>query len=88
MSDQLIASLVDRLSPEQCLEMQRIVESNGAPFDDVLQAIRAASPEVLEALTITMALPGLMAGKPMSRELAEMLPGVVLEAMRQHPYVH
>lgn len=88
MSDQLIASLIDRLSPEQCVEMQRIVESNGAPFDHVLSAIRAASPEVIEALAITMALPGIAAGKPMSPEMREILPAVLLDSLRPTQYVH
>ena len=54
MTDQLIDSLLDQLSAEQCAEMQAIVETYGQPFEQTVSAIRGASPEVLSALTVTM----------------------------------
>ncbi|MEM7219626.1 MAG: hypothetical protein AAF515_14755 [Pseudomonadota bacterium] len=74
MADQLIGSLIDNLTYEQCAEMQRIVELNGAPFDAIMDAIRDASPEVLEALTLTIMLPDLLRGERVSEELAAAVP--------------
>ena len=74
MTDQLIDSLLDRLTPEQCEEMQAIVETYGQPFEQTVDAIRGASPEVLQALTVTMKLPGLLKGESVSDEVQEMLP--------------
>lgn len=79
MTDQLIDSLLDRLTPEQCVEMQTIVASYDEPFAKLVEAIKGASPEVLNALTVTMSIPDLLRGKSVSPEVSEMLPSGFLE---------
>jgi len=74
VTDQRIDSLLDRLTVEQCAEMQTIVETYGKPFEQTVEAIRGASPEVLRALTVTMNLPGLLKGEAVSEEVQDMLP--------------
>ncbi len=81
MTDQLIDSLLDRLTPEQCAEMQSIVSTYDEPFDQLVAAVKGASPEVLNALTITMSLPGLLKGEPVSPEVSAMLPSGFLEEL-------
>ncbi len=81
MTDQLIDSLLDRLTADQCAEMQAIVETYGQPFEQTVSAIRGASPEVLRALTVTMNLPGLMKGEAPSPEVKDMLPNGFMEAI-------
>ena len=79
MTDQLIDSLLDRLTPEQCVEMQSIVDNYDEPFEQLVKAVKGASPEVLNALTITMSLPGLLKGEQVSPEVGQMLPSGFLE---------
>lgn len=79
MTDKLIDALLDRLTADQCAEMERIIETYGQPFEDTVSAIRGASPEVVDALTVTMNLPGLMKGESPSDEVAAMLPNGFLE---------
>ena len=81
MTDQLIDSLLDRLTEEQCAEMQAIVESYGQPFEQTVSAIRGASPEVLQALTVSMKLPDLLKGEAVSEELQTMLPSGFVEML-------
>ena len=83
MTDQLIDSLLDRLTAEQCVEMQAIVETYGQPFEQTVEAIRGASPEVLSALTVTMNLPGLLKGETVSEEVQDMLPNGFSEMVWQ-----
>ena len=77
----MIDSLLDRLTEEQCLEMQAIVDSYGQPFEQTVSAIRGASPEVLQALTATMNLPGLMKGEAMPEGVQNMLPSGFVEML-------
>lgn len=77
----MIDSLLDSLTEEQCAEMQAIVESYGQPFEQTVSAIRGASPEVLQALTVSMKLPGLMKGEAVSEELRTMLPNGFIEML-------
>ena len=81
MTDQLIDSLLERLTEEQCAEMQAIVESYGQPFEQTVSAIRGASPEVLDALTVSMKLPDLMKGEAVSEEVQKMLPSGFVEML-------
>ena len=83
MTDQLIDSLLESLTPEQCAEMQAIVETYGQPFEQTVSAIRGASPEVIEALTVTMNLPDLMKGHAVSEEVQQMLPSGFMEAVQR-----
>lgn len=79
MTDQLIDSLLDRLTPEQCVEMHSIVNTYDEPFGQLVAAVTGASPEVLNALTITMTLPSLLKGEAVSSEVHDMLPSGFLE---------
>lgn len=79
MTDQLIDSLLDRLTPEQCLEMETIVATYDEPFEQLVKAIKGASPEVLNALTVTLSIPGLLKGESVSPEVGQMLPTGFLE---------
>jgi len=77
----LIDSLLDQLTLAQCAEMEAIVDSYGKPFEQTVNAIRDASPEVLSALTVTMNLPGLMKGEALNEEVQDMLPSGFVEAL-------
>ncbi len=77
----MIDSLLDRLTEEQCAEMQAILDSYGQPFEQTVSAICGASPEVLRALTATMNLPGLMKGEVMSDDVQDMLPSGFVELL-------
>lgn len=61
--------------------MQSIVDTYDEPFEQLVKAVKGASPEVLNALTITMSLPGLLKGETISPEVGEMLPSGFLEAV-------
>jgi len=77
----MIDSLLDPLTEEQCAEMQAIVDSYGQPFEQTVSAIRGASPEVLQALTATMNLPGLMKGEVMPDGVQSELPSGFVEML-------
>jgi len=79
VTERYIGSLIDQLTPEQCLEMQMIVDLYGtpAPLGNVLSAIKDASPEVLEVLTVTIALSGILNGRPVSKEITDLIPNNV-----------
>jgi len=77
----MIDSLLDRLTEEQCAEMQAIVESYGQPFEQTVRAIRGASPEVLHALTVSINLPDLMKGEVVSEDVQKMLPNGFVEML-------
>ena len=81
MTDQLIDSLLDRLTPEQCVEMQSVVETYDEPFEHFVTAVKGASPEVLNVLTVTLSLPNLLKGEAVSQEVGEMLPKGFLEQL-------
>jgi len=81
VTDQLIDSLLDRLTPEQCVEMQSIVETYDEPFEQFVAAVKGASPEVLNVLTVTLSLPSLLKGESVSAEVGEMLPSGFLEQL-------
>lgn len=81
MTDQLIDTLLERLTPEQCVEMQGILEACGQPFDQFVRSVTGASPEVLNALTVALSIPGLLKGELVSAEVGEMLPSGFLEEL-------
>ena len=64
MTDQLLDTLIDDLTVEQRAEMQRIVDTYDQPFEQVVNAVKGASPKVLEALTISLNLPAMLKGEP------------------------
>ena len=81
MTEALVSNLVDQLSPEQCVEMQRIVDEYGGSFSEMLDAIRGASPEMLKVLTIMFASAGILEGRPVSSEISELIPAAVWDDM-------
>jgi len=81
VTDQLIDSLLDRLTPEQCVELQGIVDTYDEPFEQLVAAVKGASPEVLDVLTVTLNLPGLLKGESVSPEVGKMLPAGFLEQL-------
>lgn len=81
MTEALVSKLVDQLSAEQCVEMQRIVDEYGGSFSEMITAIRGASPEVLKVLTIMIASAGILDGQPMSQEISALIPEAVWDDM-------
>ena len=88
MTEALVSNLVDQLSPEQCVEMQRILDEYGGSFTEMVGAIKGASPEVLKVLTIMIASAGILEGRPVSSEISALIPEAVWDDMWESQVRH